>query len=440
MAAGKSADQYSRILVARYLREHGFKDTLKAFSRECSQSFQEFTDEQAYVEPLEKIVSERIAFAGKEVAEQLKRLAVEDPVDAGYQDVVRFHNARFRPVESIVGKTSLAIGAHFCGIEDSLFLSYADRMVDRYDGRWRLEDKLDVSQEKFGAVKLCGTILDSQIYYFCGLDGSFVAYEDAGPKLHCRLHERMVTHIQFFTLESGKSWLIVSCGLDNCLRVHRLVATRNSIWLESIASEKQLSACTSLLVASQSSEVLAFVTRADHTHVLCYRIAYDDHKLVLSYRIALNTAEFSTFSFNARDMVFVGQKDKDGTPVVGEGCSLLVATSHVPYMRLIQVEIPLQVKDPTSTLYSQIIRNVPTEVEQDTYSEPILKLVPYSNEVLVGNSSGVYATCILTGRSRLLDLPVPRGSRVKCLDVSRDGRKLIVGLADKTVAAFDVVI
>lgn len=432
MAAGESVDQYARVLVARYLREHGFKETLKAFSRECSQSF---ADEEACVEPLEDIVAERIAFAGKEVAEQFSRLAVE----ASDENVVGLHNANYRPVDSVVGKASLAIGAHFCG--DSFFLSYADRVVDQYDGRWRLKDELDVSQEKFGAVKLCGTILDTQIYYFCGLDGSFVAYEREGPKLRCRLHQRMVTHIQFFTLETGKSWLVVSCGLDNYLRVHKLVATPNSIWIESIASERLFSACTSLLVVSHSGEALAFVTRSDHTHVLCYRIVHDEHKLVLDYKIALNTAEFSTFSFNVRDMAFLGQKDKNGTPVVDQGSSLLVATSHVPYMRLIQLQIPLQVENRTSTLYSQIIRNVPTEVEQDTYSEPILKLVPYSGEVLVGNSRGVYAIHILTGRSWPLDLPnVSQGSRVKCLDTSSDGRKLVVALADKTVAAFDVLI
>ncbi|QLQ82469.1 hypothetical protein HG537_0H02310 [Torulaspora globosa] len=432
MVAGKCVEQYSRVLVARYLRENGFKETLKAFSRECSQSF---ADKETCIEPLEKIVSERIAFASRDVVQEFEGLAVEDPGDIGK---VELHNAQFRPVECAFGKRSLAIGAHFCGTDDSLFLSYADRVVERYDGRWRLTDKLDVSREKFGAVKLCGMILDTQIYYFCGLDGSFVAYEPNGPKLRCKLHDRMVTHIQFFTLETDKSWLVVSCGLDNYLRVHRLVATANSIWLESIASERLLTACTSLLVVSHNGEPLVFVARTDHTHVSCHRIAYDEHKLLLSYNIALNTAEFSTFSFNVRDMVFLGQKDKNGTPTVAEGCSLLIATCHVPYMRLIQVKIPLQVVDPNTTLYNQIIRNVPTQVEQDTYSEPILKVVPYSNEVLVGNTNGIYAISVLTGRSWPLN--VSNGSRVKCLDTTSDGKRLIVTLADKTVAAFDILI
>lgn len=443
MVGQDTVAQFSKVLVARYLRDNGFEETLKAFSKDCAQSFHDITGEEVGVQTLEGIVAERIAFADKNVQDQLARLTVEDHGDFDYGKSVKVHNAEFRPVETISRKGSMAIGAHFCEGQGSLLLSYVDRVVDRYDADWRLDAQLDVSQQKFGAVKLCGTLGDSDMYYLCGLDGSFVVYGDASfcdAKLQCKLQQRMVTHIQFFKLEAADSWLVVSCGLDNHLRVHKLDRTSNDVQIEPMASEKLFSTCTALLVASHNGEPLVFITRSDHTHVSCYRIDLGSFKPVLSYNIALNNAEFSTFSFNVRDMVFAGQFNQYGTPIVAKGSSLLFATSHVPYMRLIEVEIPLQAPELGVTLYKQIVRNVPTEVDQDSYSEPILKLVPQGKEVLVGDSKGVYAVCILTGRSWLLDLPnVSRGSRVKCMEMNKDGTKLVVALSDKTVAAFDIV-
>lgn len=443
MVAEETIGRYSKVLVARYLRENGFTDALKAFSRECSLSFQEIADKkETCIESLEGIVAERIAYVNRNMEERLEKLAIEGRGEL--DSAISVHNAEFKVVEELSRKGSLAIRAQFCGIDDSLLVSYADRVIERFNGSWRLESHLDVSKEKFGAVKLCGTISNSDLFYLCGLDGSFVVYKDysdSRSQLRCKLHQRMITHIQFYALETQNSWLVVSCGLDNYLCLHKLEVTAQGPQIQSMASEKLLSACSTLLVASHNKKPSVFVTRSEFTHVVCYGIEMDDYRLVENYRIALNNAEFGTFSFNVRDMIFIGEVDKSGTPIISKGSSLLVATSHVPYMRLIEVEIPLKALENTAIWYNQVLRNIPTEVYQDSFSEPVLKRMPKGREVLVGDSSGVYAVETLTGRTWLLELPtVVKGSRVKCMDLNREGTKLITAYSDKTVAAFDVVV
>ncbi|MCQ5137449.1 hypothetical protein NE628_14655, partial [Coprococcus eutactus] len=61
--------------------------------------------------------------------------------------------------------------------------------------------------------------------------------------------------------------------------------------------------------------------------------------------------------------------------------------------------------DKVQTYYDKILRNFATEIYQDDFSLPILGKLESSNGVLVGNDEGIYSVDLMTGDSRLLNIP-----------------------------------
>lgn len=433
----ETVDLYAKAVVARYLDENGHKDTLTSFLADCSLSMSDVKNTRAtFNDSLETLVSERIAFADRN-SNVLRKLSLNgESLPIAAETPTWNHGAKFEPADIKVDKKTLAIAAKFCGVEQSLLLSFADRRVCLYSSELKLKDT-NLLENNMGVVTLFGKILESNKYYMCRLGGILEFQPPWDSKfIPFQLHLRMITHLQFMECLYSDQWYVVSCGMDNILKVHELTYNRDS--LEPIASIQLLSACTSLQVAYEGERKLIFVTRADHTHLFCYEIIHKE--LLLLYKVALNEAQFSTYSFNVRDTAFIGDRTMFGTPLVTKSSMLLVATSHTPYMRLLVADITAEsINDKDTVLYGKILKNMATEVEQDSYSEPFLRVLPEDNGVLVGDSKGLYAIDILNGDSWLLDLPgIAKGSRVKCMDVNRAGTKLVLGLADKTVHAYNI--
>ncbi|CCE93162.1 uncharacterized protein TDEL_0F03510 [Torulaspora delbrueckii] len=442
----ETVDLYTKALIAKYLNDNGHKSTLELFLGDCGLSMSDVKDVgQTFDENLETIVSERVAYAegNKDLVNKIRLEEKALPIDA--ETPSWNHDAKFEPVPLDVDKKALIIGANFCNPQDSLLLSFADKTKWFYGPQWDLKDKNFGSEFNLGAVRFCGAVRSCvrephDTFYMCTLDGTFHFWSQYEKGSH-KLHQRLITHLQFLKAPGEDTLYIVSCGMDNCLNVHEWnPRIHQSIKL--LSAEKLQSSCTSLQVASDGYRPLIFISRADYTHLLCFALENRTHSMRLVYKIALNNAQFSTHSFNVRDMAFIGEHDSIGTPVVTNSSVLLIATSHIPYMRLLVVKIPPEIAgDKDTVFYDKVLRNMPTEIEQDSYSEPILKTLPEGNGVLVGDSKGLYALDILNGDSWLLDLPgFSQGSRVKCMDINKSGTKLVLGLADKTVRAYNIVL
>ncbi|QLG73617.1 hypothetical protein HG535_0F01280 [Zygotorulaspora mrakii] len=445
-----------KIIVANYLKKNGFSHTLNAFLRESGQTSKVLMDSDngSIFEALETLVGERIEFGQEVVAQEMQKLTVNDrlvAIDTRKHFVPSWnHLLKFSAVPLAVDKDALPGGlplsVSWCDPDDSLIISTSIKEVCIYK-EGRLYSDLSELGKKNGIIRQCGSIGHTGAYYLCCLDGTLLVVNEGTSDYKFKLHQRIISHISFVPQVEG-SWVIVSCGLDNYLKLHKLdLATGD---FEELWKVKLLSPCTSLQIARKangcgsSDEIMIFLTRQDYTHVMCYTVARD--RLLLTYKIALNNSQFNAFSFNVRDMVILGDKCIDGIPQLSSRSTLAVATSHIPYMRLLLVEIPTWESAATAettekTFYDKMLRNMATEVSQDSYSQPILRTLGNGNGgILVGGNQGLYAIDILRSDSWLItDIPeVFRSERIKCMETNKSGNKLAIFFSNRSSCIFKV--
>lgn len=467
----ETVNKYTKVVVAKYLEKHGYTDTLKSFLRESTLPLRGISTDSTASEDLDTLIGDRIKFGEQIVAQGLENLNINNvmaDIDASKYRIPSWnHTARFKrlPFDAGLVPRALAISATFCEPQNSLLLSTSTKEVLRYDEKLQFVDNLATTQNTSGITKLCGSIGNTSFYYLCGVDGSLSVFNGNGKDTsqgNWKIHNRMVSQIKFYPRGNEGSWFVVSCGMDNYLRVSILKIPKEGglreLTLDQSSEVKLLSPCTSLQVTSASTEVnesvtrpIIFLTRSDYTHIVCYGADGIGHNLEVLFKIALNNAQFSTYSFTVRDMCLLGDSNINGYSRLKDGSMLVVATSHSPYMRLLVVEIPsLSVLDTDEgdkgvlmakkTFYDKVLRNITTEVSQDSYSQPIMRVLSNGNGVLVGDSEGLYAVDVAKGDSWLLKLPgIAAGGRVKCMDVNQEGTKMVLGLADSSVYVWDIV-
>ena len=106
-------------------------------------------------------------------------------------------------------------------------------------------------------------------------------------------------------------------------------------------------------------------------------------KLFINYYLELNSSQFSTHSFIVQDLDFINDK------------VLAVATSHIPYMRVILVEIPDDkennedlmgdtVISNIKTFYDKILSNIAAQISNNKLSQPIIRYCPMTSGLLLG--------------------------------------------------------
>lgn len=463
----ETVSKYTNVVVAKYLEKNGYIDTLSSFLRETRLPLRAISTDSTPSEDLETIIGDRIKFGEQIVAEGLKNLSINNAmadIDTSKYRIPSWnHTARFMktPFDAGLLIRALTISATFCEPENSLLLSTASKEVMMYDEKLRFVDNLTTAQGTSGIIKLCGSIGNTGYYYLCGVDGSLSLLNGKSKDAShgkWKIHNRMISHIKFLPKDDG-SWFVVSCGLDNYLRLSILKIPKekglSGLTIDKTSEVKLLSPCTSLQVAFASTEAnenpIIFLTRSDYTHIVCYGVDGISHYLEVLFKIALNNAQFSTYSFNVREMCLLSGSDTNGYSRLTEGSTLVVATSHSPYMRLLVVEIPsLPLRDTDERdksalvaekiFYDKVLRNITTEVSQDSYSQPIIRVLPNGNGVLVGDSEGLYAIDVEKGDSWSLKLPgIATVGRVKCMDVNQQGSRMVLGLADASVYVWNIV-
>lgn len=414
----KVTAEYAKVVVAQYLESHGFQSSLVSFLKESNLPRRALLQEGG--ESLEAILEERIKFGEHSVAQRMREMTLNDCSDAlasGSHAIPSWDYAlSFKQLELHGSQKDLVVDAEFGS--DLLLLSTSGKEARIYDSGLKQVGEPLRGSKGTGVLRPCGVLEQTGFFYCCGLDGSLNVYGTAGgaPLYSYKIHGRMVTHAEICSV--GESWFLVSCGMDNYLKIHLIDLKTLQVrpWWE----VKLASACTALQAAVDQDRLLIYLTRNEHTHVICYRVdALKPQSLIQQYQLALNDASFTVHAFGVRDMKLLSEQDL-----------LLVATSHTPHMRLLVVSLPHNVEG-EGPFYDKVLRNMVTEVPQDDYSQPLLGVLPGASGTIVASTTGVYAVDVSKGDSwRLEELPQ---RRAKCLAISDSHKMVAMGFADKSV-------
>ncbi|CAI4062489.1 hypothetical protein SKDZ_07G3600 [Saccharomyces kudriavzevii ZP591] len=468
MGDNSASKLYTNLLIANYLKYNGLEESLTAFIKETALPLSALEESKRSntnigeipLESLESIIEDRIHYRKSSFKDRFKTLSINDdlaPIDSAKYGIQPWnHNIRLRiniSLNKALIKDMMFISANFTGDDKYLLLSSASGDLTIYDVQRATSKTLKMKEKVKGIIKLCGSIGISSYQYVCPMNGSFYLLDkkfELITNAAWKIHERMITHIKICVFTES-SWLIITTGMDNFLRLNLLEVKDTKPHLKQLSEIKLASNCTSLNVIANHDngngrkKFSVFLTRAEFTHIACFAIS-DEKKLVHSYNIALNNTEFSTYAFNVRDAIvvdFVHPSD-GGAIKLTPSTMLVVATSHKPYMRLLLVEIPMEAGHSESmepdetpkTYYDKILRNFATEISQDDFSLPIIRKLKSSNGILVGSDVGIYSIDLMNGDSRLLNIPDEAKSlrhRIKCMDVSEDQMKVVAGTSNKSI-------
>ncbi|SCW02377.1 LAFE_0F05094g1_1 [Lachancea fermentati] len=447
-----TVDRLTKVLIAQYLARNGYDGSLSNFLKETSLP-RSVTDENDVYEPLEKIVAERIEFNEHAVSTKLEELSINNklaPLDSKFFVPSWDSTRKFEPLPHIAQPNSLAIEISF-DHTGAILAATAGREIALYNSNLQLVKQVGTGG---GIVKKCGTIPSLKgvtYYYACQADGSLIIYDKELEVIaKHKLHRRIITHIEFFILNDS-TLLCFSCGLDNYIKLHKIILATQSV--ECCDEVKLISTCTSFqLSQTEKSEPILFVSRMDFTQVMVLTVSRN--RFLEKCRIALNSAQFSTHSFNVWNLIVFNLKPSSSKEtnshliMLRDDTMLAVATSHTPYMRLILVEVPPFCSCPAEdlrsdfpkevdatgslsnpgvkTYFDKILRNIATTIQQDSFSQPVLKAFTVARGLLLGGDHGVWAIDISNGDTWQL---LPVDDRVKTMDV--EDERIAISFANK---------
>ena len=471
MPAEDNVEKITSILIAQYLERKGYHASLGAFLSE-SQLPPGINDEynkehvsHLGLEDLEAIISDRVQYGKDRLINQLHTLTLNNelsPLDAYKYGSLAWNLQGEYKLSKSLDLGGLPISCSFndykLGIYNQVdsIISSSNRNVLLCDNQLNVKGNISEGQYNVsGIVRLCGTIKGTELYYTSTMDGTFSIFRrdlTTLPGTPCRLHSRAITHLAFHMIDD-RTFYIISCGMDNLLKVSLLDVDTDSVCIKSVSEVPLSTMCTSLSVTPASgdkgmdSTPLILVTRLDFTHVMCYSLD-DGQKLVLLFNIALNDSEFSAYAFNVWDTTVFNFHAVDEHATSHPRTLLAAVTSHTPYMRLLIVEIPSleelgralkSAELNPITYYDKILRNLVTQVQQSSYSRPIVRFLPVANGFIVGTDEGLYAIDVNSGNSWKMNLMEHLSEkRVRCLDIATQDSRILLGLADKRVYLFDL--
>lgn len=465
------AEEYTQLLIANYLKSHKLDETLASFLKETSlsntnllaqDSLYSFKDEN-----LITIIKERIEYNEYNLAEQIQSLKLNNENNSQIKFKLESsnikqwnHNLKWSIINR-VNLDSVILVSKFVNKGHNIALSLSNKKVIIYD---RLLNEIKEQIQLKTVVKTLGSISSKSfnaINYICTMDGTlqiFISYKHFGQYIY-KLHQRIITYIDFLPTFNNsqynknkdniiEKYVIVSTGLDQLLKVSSLtiekVSTQNKnhdfiIQIKEIDSLKLQSNCTSLKCCTKESELSIFLARNDFTNISCYSLNPKTSKLYIKYYLALNNTQFSTHSFIIRDIDIINNE------------ILAVATSHIPYMRVILVEIPNNKENSKNsetctelsnikTYYDQILSNIATQISNNNLSQPVIKYCPIINGLLIGNDDGLFAMDLIKSESWSLQkmLQVSVKTTIKHIDILNDGEYILLTFSNKSICLYKV--
>ncbi|CDO92524.1 unnamed protein product [Kluyveromyces dobzhanskii CBS 2104] len=446
----------TKVLVAQFLQKHGYTKTLATFLKDSGVSMSSVNEKE--FEELESIISDRIGFNHEAISEKLKSISLNGELDS--ENVARFkipcwnHQLAWTPVESSSDLDTLVIKTRFLG-HGLLASATVDKklIVSDFDHDNVTSDLV----KQPGIIKYFGPI-SKEMFYTCTIDGKVHIRSQVNSASNrswsFNLPVRAVMAMEMVLLDNKKI-LLFYCSLNNAINAY--IYDMELEKLTMLSEYKLLSVCTALQLAfSEDGCPVLFLSRQDFTQIMMFR--FEDSTITHIANIALNTAQFSTHSFNIADMLIVSF-DPTWHPMnphilqMNSTTVLAVATTHTPYMRLITTKIPdldkssavgalhyesanssqpnildnyakgnaskpVSVSNATKTYYDTILQNIATVVPQDSYSRPILKVSYLLGGLIIGADDGLYAVDLQKSDTWRLDFG--HEDRIKSMDFYKD--------------------
>lgn len=434
-----------KVLVAKYLAKNGYQETLNQFLTETSLSRNIIEESSEIYEDLDEIIAERLEYNEHVINEKIQSLSINSGSenDKAKLSCLPSWNHKLNITGSINSSlSSLVIGSEFSK-NDMPIVSTSNKELLIMDDDLDIKNVIESPTKPKSIIKLFGHINGTSYYYICDITGG-IQLMDENFKIikdgYSKLHSRLINNIKFQVASEKNKLYIASTGADNFLQLTLLdlSAADGMPSFKLIGKIKLLSLCTSLILLfdSKIGKPLVYVTRLNFSNIQCF--IPNDGDLVLFYQIALNTTKFSTHQFDIRDMILYSNKEDKKS-------YLLAVTSHIPYARILVTELPdsgtvnqnISKITGIAAFYDQVLINMATQISQTNYSQPILRLLPDDQGLIIGIDTGIYAIDIKKQDSWLLK-SINRDSVVKTLALSPTGSKLLATYADKGLYIWDI--
>lgn len=426
---------YTKLLVARYLEENGFTNTLSAFLDETDLSLVDLNNVALSGErmKLTELVKDRIKFD-----EQLLLKKERNRADNEFP-LTKWNYRNTFKCEELEQSKSLPVTAKLVLLptkELYLLISKANKTttVMKFSSDCKWESNNIIQHDNI--CKEIGYFEGTNCCYFISIDGKLVTYDILNTTMlqTFPLNTRMVSHAKIIPSNIKGRWYLSYCGLDSKLRVAEIILKQDDTFDLNILNQVQLlSKCTAIeaTLHPETGDPVIFVSRFEYSSILVFCMTQANTILHLS-NIALNDAQFMSHSFHGLDMTI---NENASNPKKSQ---IVVATSHTPFMRLIVInlrdiwkEIPSMLSEETFTSYNSIILNMLTNIPQDSYSQPILEWSDREKGLIVGSNDGLYAVDLSKNDSWQLSTYFAN-RRIKLLTSDHRGL-LVVGTADKAL-------
>lgn len=420
-------------IVAKYLESKGYKKTLETLHNEAGLGQLQNIDE---FEALEDIIHDRYRY--------LEHSATVDSSGSNFQHLLLslIKPWKFLKVSEKheIPNSAMCLGVSEGVLSDDrkvLLVSSNDRrlsVLDVGNGFALISETIPAkSSPIFKAfIALNGTdyvvagAMDGFVYFF-KVEGS-----NLQPKGRFKVHNRVITKLLHVPGETPNCGYLVTIGFDTSINLVQLD------WDESAIQCTQLNRLKLQSNATDIGLSYALVNCARTPIIVLLRlnsslisvIALDSNSLIEIARISANDAEFSSHAFSSMALSIYE------SPEISLIC---IGTSHIPYMRLVTVELPKKFnkkEEPVAVLRGHIVANVSSMSPQDKYSNPLISWKKDGSGVWVAGDDGVIRG-INFANNTVLVVKTLKGFetsevRYKCFCViGEEQETLVAGTTDK---------
>ncbi|ABN64699.2 predicted protein [Scheffersomyces stipitis CBS 6054] len=361
-------------LIAHFLQENNYHDTLKQFEEEHGKPI-EASKLPTSDESLEEIVNDRINF--NELNAQFEQVDLHEELTADMKQIAAQQLEHWKvpypqSIELLVSPqiSALAIDLALDKENDLVFVSTNDfRLVVIEIASGRILLNAANVLKKVVVKKIL--VLPKQRIVLVGMDGKFYNFEYSlkegsvtlTKSTEFQAHKRLVVDAKYIQFD-GEEY-IVSLGWDFFIKVFKIVKDGFEV-----TSEYKISSQGTCFDVVEYNKELVIVVGKNENTMLDVFVLDKRAELAYIYKISLNDAEFSSSSFSPRCLTI--QYFHDSIPLIAVG------TSHEPFMRLIVVslkelaEIDRNAEQPTPIKRNQILKTLNTLSPQDRYSQAVV--------------------------------------------------------------------
>ncbi|KAI5951326.1 hypothetical protein KGF54_004400 [Candida jiufengensis] len=353
-------------LIAHYLKENGYPQTLKQFEIENGKAI-DSSIQNSNEESLESIIQDRLQY--NSLNKQLDDMSLDtarELIPDKYKSLIQKeftnwnspypHTPKFLPIHSLI------ISSAYHEETNKLYFATNDSHIIMNSGDELKKVKVQEIMKKVLVIETGVLLLgmSGNLYY------KNFELENFEKEVVIQTQSRFTVDAK--AIKFNDVQYIVTLSFNNILKLIKFENLKFEI-IDEFKLDIQGS-CFDLTL--YQDQIVIVVGKVENTLLDVYTIT--DNKFKLKYKISINDAEFTTSSFSPR-YITISNTSKD-IPIIA------VATSHDPYMRIILVSL----SDFNSNIKisrNQILKNYNTLSPQDKFSQPLISW-RYNNNKISG--------------------------------------------------------